>query len=58
MRRSTVFVAIAAAVDSPDWLVWTARDGRGPFGEPKRQAYGSYWFNARAREDGKLDPVS
>ena len=51
-------VVATPSKDSPDWLVWTAPGGRGPFGEPKRQAYGSYWFNARAREDGTLDPVS
>ena len=27
-------------------------------GEPDRQPYGSFAFNARAREDGKLEPLT
>jgi hypothetical protein len=51
-------VVATPSKDSPDWLVWIAAEGRGPYGEPNRQAYGSFAFNARAREDGKLDSIN
>jgi hypothetical protein len=49
---------VVATLGKDTWLVWVAPEGRGPFGEPKRQDYGTFYFNARAREDGKLDPLS
>jgi hypothetical protein len=50
-------VAAAPGKASKSWLVFVAPGGRAPFGMPSRGPYGSFAFNARAREDGKLDPV-